>query len=258
LTPFAAVERFINVAGKKVLEIGGNSECVAAIPFVNAGAAEIIVSGLDHIIGDHQPKHQKIRIEYADALKLSEIYAAGSFDIVYGVSILEHIPNPPKFFSEVSYVLAPGGVAFLQGSPLWSGPWGHHIWLVPWLDNVTGCYQFMPSEELIAQGVAVINPIPDWGHLLLTPEQLTTKLEEQGIPEQDISIIVEHVYEGGYVNREFPSNIYNEMKNSGMTVTELEFDRVEIDRELIEQLKLKYSDREDFSIMGMRAILRKT
>lgn len=259
LTAFNALSRFCRIHGKTVLEVGGNSDCIAATPFAHFGASRVVVTGLYHLNEDQQPPHPVISLERADALRLSEIYEAGSFDLVYGISILEHIPNPRRFLSEVSRILTKGGMAFLQGAPIWTGPWGHHIWLTPWTHKppITGCYQFLPSQDLLSQGVNVINPIPDWGHLLYKPDELAAIMTKSGIPEPDIEHILHGVYEIDAINRESARSVCQAISESGLRVIELEFDRVQIPPDTVEALRSIHAKEEDFSIMGIRVILSK-
>ena len=46
--PFRLVSQYFNVRSK-VLEIGGNSDMKAAIPFLENEAALVVISGLGHI-----------------------------------------------------------------------------------------------------------------------------------------------------------------------------------------------------------------
>jgi SAM-dependent methyltransferase len=256
-TAFRSLSRFCRIEGKHVLEVGGNSNCVAATPFATAGAAEVIVTGLEHVEDGQQPPHPGIRLERADALALRDKFPEGRFDLVYGISVLEHIPAPRKFFSELELILSRGGMAFLQGAPTWNGPLGHHIWLSPWANQTIGCYQFLPSEVLIAQGVKVVNPIPDWGHLLYTADELADVLKRSDIPEPDVERIVHFTFSGDVINREPTSSICRGIRDSGLEVVELEYDRVAIPGDVLAKLRTRYSDRDDFSILGMRVLLRK-
>lgn len=260
VTAFTSLSRYCRIAGKRVLELGGNSDCVAATPFAQHGASQVVVTGLRHVDRNQSPTHPLITLERADALRLSESYNEASFDLVYGISILEHIPNPRRLLSEISHILSKGGMAFLQGAPLWSGPWGHHIHLFPWDQNylITGCYQFLPSEALLSRGINVINPIPDWGHLLYTPDEMGAILDQSNIPANDLEYILRSVYESDDINRETARSICQAIGDSNLKVIELEYDRVRMPNETLETLRDIQSTEEDFSIMGIRTVLLKT
>lgn len=256
-TAFNSLSRFCNIAGKSVLEVDGNSDCVAATPFADSGASKVIVTGLYHMDLDNKPSNPLIQTEIADALKLTDIYPDNSFDLVYGISILEHIPNTARFLSQISRVLTKGGMAFLQGAPIWTGPWGHHIHLTPWQNETIGVYQFIPSQILLDKGVNVFNPIPDWGHLLYSHDEIHSLLVNQGVPAQDCSKIISSVFEDGVICRETSSSILEAVKMSGLMVVELEYDRVKIPGEIQRKLRDRHRDRDDYAIMGVRMILRK-
>ena len=49
LSAHEALSRYTSFKDKKVLEIGGAQSCASAMPFINDGAASVIVTGLDHI-----------------------------------------------------------------------------------------------------------------------------------------------------------------------------------------------------------------
>lgn len=257
LTAFNTLSRFRRIEGKSVIEVGGNSNCVAATPFAQAGASRVVVTGLYHLDIEERPPHPLIALECADALKLSEKYQRGSFDLLYGISVLEHIPNPRGFFSEVYRILSTGGMAFLQGAPIWSGPWGHHIHLTPWQNGTVGCYQFLPSEVLLSKGVNVVNPIPDWGHILYISTEMAAMLGNMNIPESDIEKIIDFVYKGDVINRESAASICDAIRCSGLTIVELEYDRVQISGDMLERVRAVCGQGEDFSIMGMRVVLLK-
>lgn len=255
---FNALSRYGGVEGWRVLEVGGNSDCAAALPFALGGAASVVVSGLYHVdVGTPVP-HPSIRFDTVDALRLGEKYPAGTFDCIYGISILEHIPRPATFFREVSNALRSGGTAFLQGSPVWTGPWGHHIHLTPWQDGTQGCYQFVPSQALLEQGFRTFNPIPDWGHLLMTREDLARHLESLDVPPVDIPRIVHAVYTDDVINREPASALMEAASGCGLTILELEQDRVSVPPDTHRLLRARATGApEDHAIMGVRMLLRK-
>jgi hypothetical protein len=92
---FDSLERFIDFKDKKILGIGGNSNCESALPFLQAGAAHIVVSGLDDIVAAPPAEIVNVNIEIvqADARDLTSTLECDQFDIVYGISVIEHIPG---------------------------------------------------------------------------------------------------------------------------------------------------------------------
>lgn len=111
----AAIMQGINLAGKRVLDIGcgiGGAELVLARQ-LNAG----------HVIGIdiEQPLVERARktIKDAgleDAVEISLVepgplpFEADSFDVVFSKDSIIHIPDKPKFYLDVLRVLRPGGL----------------------------------------------------------------------------------------------------------------------------------------------------
>jgi SAM-dependent methyltransferase len=60
----------------------------------------------------------EIPFEFTDLFVGSLPYEDNSFEIVYSKSVIEHMPNPGKFFEEAYRVLAPGG-KILTLTPDW-------------------------------------------------------------------------------------------------------------------------------------------
>ena len=51
------------------------------------------------------------KVEYGDITNLE--FEANSFDKIYSLHTIEHIPNLSRFFSEIARVLRPGGIAII-------------------------------------------------------------------------------------------------------------------------------------------------
>lgn len=184
--------------GKNILEIGGNSNCATARPFLDAGAESVIISGLDHVNEETtQIDDNNIQIVKADVRHLTDVFEVESFDVVYGIAVLEHIRDLHRALSEIKKVLKPGGLVYLAGDPVWSGPLGHHLWVNPFQNKSIGTYLFTnhPAFENST------NPIPDWGHLLMTASEMGEHLQRKGIPCMDIIRIIEWIYLDENLNR---------------------------------------------------------
>jgi len=89
---------------EKILDIGcGRGFCVQEVE--NYGA-EVI--GIDISIGSLREAVTR-KVKYDDAMNLS--FKADSFDKVYSLHTVEHVPNVRQFLSEIARVLKPGGIA---------------------------------------------------------------------------------------------------------------------------------------------------
>jgi SAM-dependent methyltransferase len=192
----------------------------------------------------------------ADALELSSVFAPCHFDIVYGLSIIEHIPSPEVFLDEVYTVLKPGGLAFFEGCPIWSSPKGHHLWVATW----GGAYQNKATANYLFSnwpGAASTNPLPDWSHLLMTPNQMKEHLRGKSISSADVDCIVDWVFCSDEVNRLTMSEIAEAYACSKLTVLEANTTRADVSRDMQVALRKRCGDGIDYGISGVKYVLQK-
>ena len=120
-------------AGLDVLEVGCSDGMVCDI-FALLGAKRIV--GID-VMESVGCSYRNPAIEYhsmqADALSFPD----KSFDLVYSIATLEHVPHPSRVLEEIVRVLKPGGYAYVQAAPLYHSPFGHHMFAYfgdqPWI-----------------------------------------------------------------------------------------------------------------------------
>lgn len=254
--PHRVLSRYVGIQGKHVLEIGGAQACLSARAFLEDGAARVTVTGLDHVSEEGESADQRLCIMKADALELRSRFAAGSFDLVFGLSIIEHIPRPDRFLEEVSRVLAPGGLALFEGFPLWSSPLGHHLWVADW----GGRYKGKTSANYLftgLSGVASSNPIPDWAHLLMEQAELEAYLARQSLPASDITCIADWIYRSDDINRLSTTELTRAYTTSGLVVLEAIPRHVDVPRPVLEQLRRRHGEGCDFGIGGLVYVLAK-
>ena len=183
--PFRLVSQYFNVRSKKVLEIGGNSDMKAAMPFLENEAALVVISGLGHIKEGTETVFKNLEFVKANGHEIVSKFGKSSFDIIFGVSIIEHISDPSHFLEQVYYCLRPGGFAIMSGNPIWTSKLGHHVWVK------TEHAKYFFSEKNDST-----NPIPDWGHLLYDQEEMKSHLLKSSplLPLNDINLIVDFIY----------------------------------------------------------------
>jgi ubiquinone/menaquinone biosynthesis C-methylase UbiE len=254
--PHSILSRYVSIQGKRVLEIGGAQACISAHAFLGDGAASVTVTGLDHISTEAESTDQRLRVMQVDALELSKHFESCSFDIVYGLSILEHIPDPTVLVEEVYRVLKPGGLALFEGYPLWSSSLGHHLWIASfegyYKDKTTASYLFneFPNE-------ASTNPVPDWGHLLMSEEQLKEYLHEQSLPLGDIDCVIHWIYHHSGLNRLTFAQLAKAYTTSRLVVLEANTQRIEVPEHILRQLREKHGEGNDFGTGGVVYVLAK-
>lgn len=250
------LSRYTSFENKHILEVGGTQACDSAYAFLNDKAASATVTGLDHISQEQTSKEDNLRILRADALKLSSVFEPCQFDVVYGLAIVEHIPSPNVFLDEVYTVLKPGGLAYFTGNPIWSSPTGHHLYVATW----GGPYQNRATANYLYRGrpdVVSTNPLPDWSHLLMTPDQMRGYLTEKSIPSADIDCIVDWVFYFDGVNRINMSEIAEAYTSSKLIVLEANTNRVDVPSDIQTALRKRCGDGVDYGITGVTYVLVK-
>lgn len=232
-----------SIRGKNILEIGGGAKLESAKKFLDFGAEHVTVTNIGHGI-EKAESHEKITTMYANALYLDEVFNE-PFDIVYGVAVLEHIPKPEHYLQQIYKVLKPGGYACLTGGPIWTGPLGHHLWA----KCETMHYRFADRAS---------NPVPDWGHLLLSEEEMQRGLVENGlVPEKDAEKIVEWMYHTKNINRLNYSELIKSFENSQFKIIELKENKKNLSDDLKKILEMKHGEKNDYNVFGIQIVLYK-
>ncbi len=190
-------ERFIervDVRGKRVLEIGSDYHLASTRLFMANGAKSVVANNLIEWKSD-EPLPGGVEFIAGDACDLD--LPEGSFDIVYGIAIVEHVPDFERLCRSIKRLLRPGGVVYLQGCPMWPGNLGHHVWCSPDSDEdfeanfaKGGGKKAEPMQYSFTDN----NPIPDWAHVTLSPAEMELLLIEKGIPAAHADRISRYVY----------------------------------------------------------------
>lgn len=252
--PAQVISRYINLQGCQVLEIGGAQACISAQAFLDAGAARVVVTGLEHILEEQESDDQRLVILRADGLNLLEHVEAASFDVVFGLSIIEHIPHPRRFLEQVRAVLKAGGIALFEGYPLWSSALGHHLWVpqqsAPHGDQSGNNYLFTPIP-----GITSINPIPDWGHLLMNETEMRSTLQRQSLPDEDISRIIDWIYHSPEINRIDSRTLLSAYGSSELTILEANTRRQDVPADVLTKLRERHGKGIDYGLSGIVVIM---
>lgn len=251
-----ALCRYTYFQGKTILEIGGSSSCDAARPFLEDKAAKVIVTGLDHISNHDTIQESRLQILRLSAFSLSDAFEDESIDVIYGLSVLEHIANPSIFCEQMYKILKPGGIVYLEGNPIWSSPIGHHLWIAAW----GGRYQNKATQNYLFcnfPGYKSYNPLPSWSHLAWSRDQMNLYLTNKGIPSQDIECILDWVYDHDDINRLDIKSIAAAYSKSRFIVLEANTTKVNVPTDIQTHLRNICGDNIDFGICGISYILLK-
>lgn len=244
---FEEFERFVDrvdIRGKRVLEIGSDFHLASARLFMANGADSVIATNIGDWKSD-EPMPEGIEFKVCDASDAD--FEADSFDIIYGIAIIEHVPDFEKLCASLKKFLKPDGVIYFQGCPLWTGTLGHHVWYASRADQNTPAVQYSFTDN---------NPIPNWAHLAMSPDELTALLVDDGIPLDDAKGIVKYVHNldgtmvGSCSNFRSASEVLDVMQNT----FDLEVDRIVSKvkpNKYFELARKKYSE-EDLRTLGLR------
>ena len=173
--------------GKKVLEIGSDLECKTALGMLALGAAEVWAVNPKFSDNLESPDH---RIHLIKSLGENTKLINKSFDIVFGIALLEHVLHLKSLFNECKRLLKTDGICYLMGNPLWTCYRGHHIW----------CEKFKFNDET--------NPLFPWEHLCYKSyDEMHESLSQRGYCENDIKEIYNEVYVTDDRSRIYPSKI---------------------------------------------------
>ena len=192
---FERLRERVDIRGKRVLEIGSDFHLASARLFMANGADSVVATNIGDWKSDEPlPDRVDFRVCDASDADLPEQH----FDIIYGIAIIEHVPDFEKLCEAIKRFLKPDGVIYFQGCPMWAGTLGHHVWYSPEWDEdfeatfaTGGGRKAKPMQYSFTDN----NPIPDWAHLAMTPQELELYLvEEKGLPPAHAGGIVKYVH----------------------------------------------------------------
>jgi SAM-dependent methyltransferase len=115
-------------------------------------------------------------------------FADGSFDAILSIATLEHVNGVEQLLAEVTRVLRPEGVFHVTFDPIWTCGIGHHVYAVVGGKEA----RFWKAGK---------NPVPDFAHLLMEPEQMRDYLRSGPCSEELIDPIIDWIYHGDDINR---------------------------------------------------------
>jgi 2-polyprenyl-3-methyl-5-hydroxy-6-metoxy-1,4-benzoquinol methylase len=114
------------------------------------------------------------------------LFADSTFDFVFSLNVMEHIPHPDRALREIHRVLKPGRHALLQFSPLYYSDAGSHLYAAGY-------------------------PRP-WAHLLMTREEIKAACLREGANVNEVDGIL------ASLNGWRPQQYYAAVQNSGLNV----------------------------------------
>ena len=232
--------------GKRILEVGAcpSGRTVARFKKIH-GAREVV--GVNIALQAAEVLSIDCRLEPIDARNTP--YPDNYFDLVYSTSAFEHIHRLDLLLAEMHRVLRPGGRLFSHFGPIWSGSYGHHLWL-----KHKGIIHNYWNTKL-----------PPYCHLLMTPETLThhcLKLYDEELTK----MLVEYVFSSKEQNQYFFEDYVGFVENSNFRPIYFKgYDHPELASrytakpfaDTINLLLKKYSPKKQFLYDGIELLLEK-
>jgi hypothetical protein len=141
-------------------------------------------------LADARPKdlNDDFVVFMGDAIRLPDWFWR-KFDMVISIAALEHFSDVPSLLNECHRVSDARGVTLADFGPIWSGFAGHHV--VNLKDKSGATISWNKN-----------NPVPPWGHLLLSRMQMHQVLVEK-MPEEEAMKAVKMIYDDDFINRNF-------------------------------------------------------
>jgi ubiquinone/menaquinone biosynthesis C-methylase UbiE len=188
------------------------------------------------------PKHPKTCFLRMDGRSMP--FPDNSFDAILSVATMEHVNDLDDFMNEVSRVIKPKGIFYTEFSPIWSSALGHHVYAVVGSKEA----RFWKSGR---------NPIPDYAHLLWTPAELKTYLDNGPCSEELIDPIIQWIYSSDSLNRCFFEDYMNAFRKCSLVLQSLRLSHETPDVETVAMLTAKYGTDRNFRCSSISAVFRK-
>lgn len=228
---------------RDILEIGSDIQCEVAIAIAQRMRGVVVGINPSEEFSGNAVSELNANFLRGDGRCLP--FPDNSFDAVLSIATMEHVNGLEAFLSEVARVLRPKGLLYTSFAPIWSSAKGHHV------------YAVIGSKEARFWKPGK-NPIPDYGHLLMTPKEMREYLHSGPCAEELIEPIVQWIYFEDSLNRCHYEQYVEAFKKSPLMIQymlDLGYDSP--DNETLEKLNSKYGSRCNFHCSSISAILRK-
>lgn len=241
-----ALDRFrsrLSLAGKSILEIGADRDLKLLRQFQSEGATACLGLNSDPAMfqGRSELQDSGIRLLRGDATAMP--FDDQSVDAIFSVATFEHILDMPRALREMHRVLRPAGIVYSNFGPIWSSGKGHHV-------------RARAGELLAWHADPKLNPLPDYCHLLLQPDELRVALRGR-VDARLEQPIVEGVYSDTGINRLFHHDYLREFEASPLRIEHLGAERDPVSPQLQRILAFKYPNETAFDITNIEVILVK-
>jgi len=235
--------KMLPVGTKDILEIGSDISCEVATAIAQRTGANVVgINPSEEFPAPVGPALSNAKFTRADGRAIP--FPDNSFDAVLSVATMEHVKGLDIVLSEVARVLKPKGIFYTEFSPIWSSAKGHHV------------YAVVGSKEARFWKPGK-NPIPDYAHLLMTPDEMRTYIHSGPCTEELVEPIVQWIYFGESINRCFYEDYIAAFNKCPLAIQAMHFGYDSPDNTTLASLASKYGNDRDFKCSSISALLRK-
>ena len=229
-----------------ILEIGSDISCEVVSALASRTTANVI--GLNPALDFpdlKQPDQKRNNTLFIRADGRFLPFPNNSFDFVWSLATMEHVNGLEIFLAEVTRVLKPKGIFYTSFVPIWSCSKGHHV------------YAKSESKEARFWKPGK-NPIPDYGHLLMTPEEMRIYLSSGPCCEELIEPIIQWIYYGDGINRCHFEEYMDEFQKSALEIQSIRFSNDENpSADIKARIDSKFGANCNYTCSGMSVVFRK-
>jgi SAM-dependent methyltransferase len=239
------LQSFTEIKGRAILEIGSDQGLHVAQKMEELGATLIEATNLASTWPVSERHSNAIRRSRTDMTKLTKLYPPETFDIIFGMAVVEHIRGLWIGLEEAAKVLKPGGILYLHGEPIWTSVKGHHLFT-----EYNGvAYRFSDRKPILWH----------WEHLMHDEPRFRKALEARGIEHGLAVHLAESVYRKETINRYGYRRLANIFEKSPLILLHREdaIAKTPNPDQLEKIRKGPWGDEERFEVAGVTHIMRR-
>jgi SAM-dependent methyltransferase len=227
-----------------VLEVGSDLAGAVSKELQVHGAQMVV--GLNPLLGVEQkegftPPNGQNHLLRSDArwLPLED----ESISSIFSVATFEHVYDLDIAVAEMYRVLRPGGILYSDFGPIWSCSVGHHV------------YAKVRDEEA-RHWAPGKNPVPHFGHLLYSSDEMHARLDGK-VSSDLLNAIINWIYTGDGINRLFYEDYVQAFEQSEFQIIELNSVMEHVEPSMEKSLRDICAPYQEFGCRMIEVVLRK-
>ena len=247
---YRAIHRYFEVAKEKenikiVLEVGTDLEGAVAHALADRGVGMYV--GINPRLGSVTAQRvvssdKRIFLLRGDGRCLP--LANNSINSIISIATFEHINQIDSALAELYRALEPGGFVYADFGPIWSCSVGHHV------------YAKVGDEEA-RHWKPGKNPVPHFGHLLYSRDELRSHLDDWPSPQLTEEIL-DWIFDATDINRLHYEDYLKAFRESQFEIADFRKVNEHVDQRTLAELELRYPGYKEFSCRMIEVLLRKS